>query len=122
MKTYIKSFPEEPSFKQKGLNGFVCPLENEVIGNLTLERVHKGHDKYYTNTESSKIYYVIQGQGRFKIKEELYKVHRGDIIEIPPNTEFVFEGQMELLLIMNPKFNPNCEIFGKENDLYNLEP
>lgn len=42
MKTYIKSFPEEPSFKQKGLNGFVCPLENEVIGNLTLERVHKG--------------------------------------------------------------------------------
>ena len=118
MSKYIKEFPEEPSFIQKGLNGYICPLENEVIGNLTLEKVHKGHDKYYTNTLSSKIYYVIEGKGTFKIKNDFYNVKKGNIIEIPPNTEFVFAGEMELLLIMNPKFNPNHEIFGKDNDLY----
>lgn len=118
MGDYIKRFPKEPSFVQDGLNGFVCPLQNSIIGNLTLEKVHKGHDRYYTNTENTLIYYVIVGQGKFKIKEKVYEVQQGDIIEIPANTEFVFAGQMELLLIMNPKFNIECEINGKENDLY----
>lgn len=45
-------------------------------------------------------------------------VKEGDIIEIPPDTEFVFAGKMKLLLIMNPSFDIKNNIDGKENDLY----
>ena len=56
--------------------------------------------------------------GRFKINENMYEVEKGNIIEIPKNTKFIFAGKMELLLIMNPKFNRDGEIVGEKNDLY----
>lgn len=117
MKEYIKKFPQSPSFKQKGFDGYVCSLDNKNIS-ITYEDVYKGHEKYCTNKESTHIYYVISGNGKFKINEELYEVVAGDIIEIPKNTKFIFAGEMKLLLVMTPAFNPNNEIVGEENDLY----
>ena len=40
------------------------------------------------------------------------------MIEIAPNTEFVFAGKMKLLLIMSPAFRMQDGIDGKDNDLY----
>ena len=99
------------------MNGYSLNLENKNIS-IDIEDVYKGHEKYCTNTVSSHIYYVIEGNGKFKINEEIYLVKEGDIIEIPPNTEFVFAGKMKLLLIMNPSFDIKNNIDGKENDLY----
>ena len=101
------------------MNGYSLNLENKNIS-IDIEDVYKGHEKYCTNIVSSHIYYVIEGNGKFKINEEIYWVKKGDIIEIPPNTEFVFAGKMKLLLIMNPSFNAKNNIDGKENDLYDL--
>jgi len=114
---YIKKIPSEPSFKQNGLNGYNYDLICDGIS-LTIEDCFKGHDKYHTNRYSSKIYYVLDGIGKFKVNGELYDIKKGDCIEIPPNTEFVFAGKMKLLLIMNPAFRPQDGIEGKENDLY----
>ncbi len=116
---YIKRIPETPSFSKGGMNGYSLNLENKNIS-IDIEDVYKGHEKYCTNIVSSHIYYVIEGNGKFKINEEIYWVKKGDIIEIPPNTEFVFAGKMKLLLIMNPSFNAKNNIDGKENDLYDL--
>lgn len=117
MKRYIKKFTEKPSFERDGFDGYIADIDNENIG-ITYEKVYKGHDKYCTNTRSTHIYYVISGNGKFKIDEEIYEVEKGDIIEIPSNTKFIFAGKMELLLIMNPKFNIEDNIDGEKNDLY----
>ncbi len=117
MNEYIKQFPKEVSFKQDGFNGFNCNLECKNIG-ITLEDVYKGHEKYSTNKKSYHIYYVIQGTGIFKIDGNMYNVKEGDIVEIPPNTEFVFKGKMKMLLIMNPPFDEKNDIVGKNNDIY----
>ena len=69
-------------------------------------------------TPTRKIYYVIDGEGKFSINGEIYSVKKEDIIAIPPNTEFVFAGKMRLLLIMNPAFRMQDGIDGKDNDLY----
>lgn len=100
------------------MHGYSVNLENKNIS-IDIEDVYKGHEKYCTNTVSSHIYYVISGNGKFKIKEEVYDVKEGTMLEIPPNTEFIFAGKMKLLLIMNPAFDRNHNIDGKENDLYN---
>ncbi len=117
MNNYIKKFPNKPSFVQEGFNGYTSNLDCKNIS-ITFEDVHKGHDKYALNTTSYSIYYVIDGNGVFKIDKELCEVTKGDLIEIPPKTEFVFKGEMKLLLIMNPPFAMENDIAGKDNDLY----
>lgn len=120
MSKYLKKLPEEPSFEQKGLKGYNYDLECKEI-TLTIEDSFKGHDYYHTNTHSTKTYYVIEGKGLFKVNGELIHVIKGDVVEIPPKTEFVFAGKMKLLLIMAPAFRPEDGINGKENDLYEIE-
>lgn len=117
MNKFIKKLPEEPSFEREGFSGYICELDNENIS-ITYDDVYKGHDKYCTNKKSTHIYYVISGKGKFKIKDKIYEVEKGNIIEIPPNTKFIFTGKMKMLLIMNPKFNRDDEIKGEDNDLY----
>lgn len=114
---FIKKLPEDPSFKQKGLNGYNYNLENEKI-TLSIEDCFKGHDKYHTNVHSSKIYYVLEGNGKFKIDNKIYEVKKDDCIEIPPKTKFVFAGKMKLLLIMSPGFRAQDGVDSEDNDLY----
>lgn len=117
MKNYIKHFSKESNFKQDGLNGYTSELECKNLS-ISFEDVYKGHEKYAMNTESYSIYYVVEGRGTFKIDEELYDVERGDIVEIPPKTKFVFKGEMKLLLIMNPPFDIKNDVAGEVNDIY----
>ena len=117
MKEYIKKFSKIPDFKQHGFDGYIAKIDIDNIS-ITFEDVHKGHDKYCTNTKITHIYYVISGHGKFKINDNIYEVQQNDIIEIPANTKFIFAGEMKLLLIMNPKFDKTTEIVGKDNDLY----
>ncbi len=117
MNKYIRKLPEEPSFKQNGLNGYNFELDCKEI-TISVEDVFKGHDKYHTNIRSSKIYYVLEGNGIFCINGERFEVHQGEVIEIKPNTKFVFAGKMKLLLIMAPGFRAEDGIEGEKNDLY----
>ena len=117
MKEYIKKFSKIPDFKQQGFDGYIAKIDNDNIS-ITFEDVHKGHDKYCTNTKITHIQYVISGHRKLKINDNIYEVQQNDIIEIPANTKFIFAGEMKLLLIMNPKFDKTTEIVGKDNDLY----
>lgn len=114
---YIKKLSNVPSFSQDGFNGFSFSIDDK---NMSINMIdsYKGHEKYCKNLVSTHIYYIISGSGRFKINGEIYNVEEKDIIEIPPNTEFIYAGKMKMLLIMNPPFNDNDNIEGKDNDLY----
>lgn len=72
MSNYIKKLPGDPSFEQKGLKGYNFNLDcNEIT--ISVEDVFKGHDKYHTNVRSTKIYYVLEGNGTFCINGEKMK-------------------------------------------------
>lgn len=120
MSNYIKRVPKEPSFTQNGLNGYNFNLDCKDIS-ISIEEVFKGHDKYHTNVHSTKVYYCLEGNGIFCINGEKIKIEKGEIIEILPNTEFVFAGKMKLLLIMSPAFREQDGKDGKDNDLYSDE-
>jgi gentisate 1,2-dioxygenase len=115
--SYIKRFPEDISFSQDGLNGYKCSLETKNIG-LVIEDCYKGHEKYCINKVTTHIYYVLEGEGLFSIDGKKYNVKKEDVIEIPPNTEFVFAGKMKLLLVNTPDFKPEDSVSTRNNDLY----
>ena len=76
-----------------------------------------GHQYYQKETKSIHIYFILEGKGVANINNETYKISKGDTIEIPTNTEFAFKGNLKMIEIMNPPFNPNTHIDTRENDL-----
>ena len=116
MSNYVKKMPNIPSFKQNGFDGYNIETDNKNIS-ITFEDVYEKHEKYCTNTKSTHFYFVVDGNGQFKINNDIYEVGKDDLIEIPPNNKFVFSGRMKLLLIMNPEYNEENDIAGEDNDL-----
>jgi len=61
------------------------------------------------------------GGGTFRVADEEFAVTAGDLVEIPPATEFVFAGKMQLILIHLPGFLKEFNVVGRPNDLYEKE-
>lgn len=61
---------DNPHFTQNGLKSYKYNLETKRLG-LYIEISHKGHDKYVYNKESTHIYYVLEGKGRFCINKDI---------------------------------------------------
>lgn len=109
--------PESPSFAKEGMNGYCYELESSKLS-LTIEDSYKGHDKYCTNLKNDVIYYVLEGNGIFKIEGEIQEVQKDDVIEIKANTEFVFAGKMKLLYISVPEYQQGDFKNGRDNDIW----
>lgn len=118
MSNYIKILPNSPHFTQNGLEGYKYNLETKELG-LYIEVSHKGLDKYVYDKESTHIYYVLEGKGKFSINKDIFDVKEGDVIEAPARTEFTYSGKMKLILIMTPDFKAENDVdTKKENDLH----
>ena len=98
------------------LIGYCYPLENSNMS-ITLEDSYKKHDTYCINVKKISTYYVVEGEGKFIIHDEEYKVKKGDIIEIPKNTEFTYVGKMKLLFISAPAYEHSDFIDGRLNEI-----
>lgn len=112
MKVELK---KEPSFKKNGFQGFTYPLNSTDVEISYIDCFHQ-HDKYCIY-QGVFIYYVVEGNGKFKIGNDIFDVKNGDMIEVPANTEFVYKGKMKLLLIKKGKFDPTLNQDTKDNDL-----
>lgn len=114
---YIKKFPQSPDFEQSNFfKGYYLSegklgIEVDYIDMIT------GHQYYQKETESIHIYYILEGKGLANINGETYELSKGDTIEIPIHTEFAFKGDLKMIEIMNPPFNPNTHIDTRKNDL-----
>lgn len=108
--TYKKSLPIEPTFSQKGLDGFRFPLDDRDF-EVYLVEVKQGHDNYIISKKITHVYYILGGEGSFDVGGEKYDVKEGSFIEVPPNVEYAYSGKMKLLLIMKPPwFEGNEEV------------
>lgn len=55
--------------------------------------------------KSTMYYYIIEGEGNFKINEENIKVEKNDLIEILPKNKYTYEGKLKMLEIQSQAFN-----------------
>ena len=79
---------------------------------FSLVRSHlNGEHPLMKNINSSKTYYIIRGQGTFFVNNEQINVKASDVIIIPKNTKYKFNGKFSAILISSPAFNPKDDIF-----------
>ncbi len=81
-------------------------------------RTHlKGKHPLMKNTISNRTYYIINGCGLFCVNKKEYKVQAGDMLTIPKNTKYKFEGEFDAILISSPQFNAKYDVIYNEDKI-----
>lgn len=71
--------------------------------------VDGSHGKVKT-TRSDRVYYVIDGSGKFIIDGEEVEVEKTDVVIVPKDTPYDYEGKMKLFLVHCPAYDPEAEV------------
>lgn len=104
----------------RGTFKLVIPSDNtEEHGDFFVYSV-LGHDCYSYNSESTHIYHVIDGTGKFIIDDKEILVKPGDNVVIEPNKVFTYKGNMILTFEMTPNFKEENDHFVKKVDYDNI--
>jgi len=61
--------------------------------------------------KEDRIYFIIEGNGKFIINNKENAVSADDLIFIPKNTSYNIIGKMKYFLICSPEFNPDDDVF-----------
>lgn len=76
---------------------------NVVVGQLN------GDHGLTTNCVSDRAYYILNGMGRVTVGADVFEVGKGDLALIPSGTPHGISGELEVLIITAPAFNPKDE-------------
>ncbi len=124
----IYSRPTLPSFHGRGLYGYTFgPLKQRDLEIYYVE-VQKGHDTFMVSKKITRTYYVCEGSGYFTIGGVRYDVSAGMLIEVPPQQEYSYSGQMTLLTLSIPRWYSGNDTHTKWNpavvtrDRYDIPP
>lgn len=63
--------------------------------------------------EEDRIYFIVEGTGKFIINNQEREISSYDLIFIPKKTPYNLVGKMKYFLICSPEFNPEHDIFLK---------
>jgi len=75
--------------------------------NVTVVRSEAdNHYEITMNTDSDRAYYILAG----KMILDGVSSEAGDVVYIPKNTEYQFEGTFEAIIVSSPAFNPKYDI------------
>lgn len=106
----------------RGSFQLIIPSSNtDEQGDFLINSV-QGHDNYSYNTESTHVYHVLDGIGKFIIDEEEVEVEPGDVVTIEPNKVFSYEGEMIMTLGMTPNFKEENEHIVREVTYDKIKP
>lgn len=69
-----------------------------------------GHLQEFYVEEGTFIYYVVSGEGTFYLDGEPKEVEEKDLVVAPPETKIYYLGEMELILVCTPPYEPDNEV------------
>jgi mannose-6-phosphate isomerase-like protein (cupin superfamily) len=61
------------------------------------------------NKRSQKAYYILEGEGKIYVGENVHEVQKGEFVYVPKRTGHALEGNFRTLIITSPQFNPEDE-------------
>jgi len=72
------------------------------------------HHGKVKSKKSDRVYYVIEGEGRFIINNEEFPVQKNDVLIVPKNTPYDYYAKkrttLRLFLVHLPAFDPEAEV------------
>ncbi len=69
-----------------------------------------GHHGKIKCLKEDRIYFIIEGNGKFIINDKEETVSDNDLVFIPKNTSYDIIGKLKYFLICSPEFNPKDDI------------
>jgi SAM-dependent methyltransferase/mannose-6-phosphate isomerase-like protein (cupin superfamily) len=101
---YTHSLPALTSFEGRGIFGYnFGPLQQKDLEVYYIE-VDRGHDTFIVSKRITRVYYVLCGNGYFTIDDRRYDVGGGMLVEVPPNVEYSYSGEMKLIAVCKPRW------------------
>ncbi len=61
--------------------------------------------------KEDRIYFIIEGNGKFIINNQEKEISPNDLIFVPKETPYNILGKMKYFLICSPEFNPEHDVF-----------
>ena len=59
---------------------------------------------------SDRLYLILKGRGHFNINDKKIMVKEKEVIVVPKNTPYSYEGKMECFLVHSPAFDKSQEV------------
>jgi len=107
---HVFKLPKDYSFEKLGIKGKKY-LVNELTdkSGFVFIETEKGHETTIVNHKLDCFYFVLEGNGYFEIDDikETFKKH--DLIVIPAESKFTYNGKAKFLRITNPPYYPEQE-------------
>jgi mannose-6-phosphate isomerase-like protein (cupin superfamily) len=66
----------------------------------------KGTNRKIRHTVSNTFYFVLEGEGAFTIEGKKHVVKKYDLVAIPKGTVYFDSGNMKMLSVCHPRFDP----------------
>lgn len=101
---------EAKKVERPGFTAFVYSEKDAFPAlNAVFVECKSGHERVFV-AGSYRVYFVLSGAGVFEVGEERHEVSSRDVIAIPPNTKYSYEGKMGLFEVNFPATGPEDEI------------
>jgi mannose-6-phosphate isomerase-like protein (cupin superfamily) len=98
------------SFSRNGIYGLEY-LSKDDFSSLTCSLIEvNGRHGRIRSTVDDRLYFVLEGQGRFMFEGKTIDVRKHDAVIVPKETAYDYEGRMSLLLVNSPAFEPGSDI------------
>ena len=97
-------------FGWKGIEGCSYSEKSDFArASAAVFDVVERHGKVKSRT-SDRIYFVLEGAGRFEIAGEVIDVAATDVVIVPRETEYDYSGKMRLFLVHTPAYDRETEV------------
>lgn len=97
-------------FEVGGVKGHAVTAGTAITsGDVASLKVDGRHGRTKT-TLSDRFYYVVLGTGTFEVGNKSFQISTGDLVVVPRDTPYDFEGRLDLLMFCSPAFDPSKEV------------
>ena len=99
-----------PEFEKHGVKMRVYNTKEQCPeASVVYQETKNGHLEEFYHAKSNFIFYIVEGKGIWFIEDIPYEVCTGDVVIVPPNTRFYYEGSLKQVCITSPAWEPEFE-------------
>jgi mannose-6-phosphate isomerase-like protein (cupin superfamily) len=97
-------------FEKQGVKMRVYNTKDQCPeASIVYQETKKGHQEEFYHSKSNFIFYIIEGSGTWFIESKPYDVAAGDVLIIPPNNSFYYQGNLRQVCITVPSWEQEYE-------------
>ncbi len=98
------------AFGWKGVKGHAYSTKEDFKNaSVAYVEINGKHGKI-RNIKSDRVYIIAEGKGKFIINDKVVPVEKMDVIIIPKNTPYDYQGEMKIFLVDCPAFEEDADI------------